>query len=83
MAADGAQNIIRFNESIDQSLAEAAIAYSDKVNETRDIFLAILGHDLRSPLAATATAGEFLAQPGAFDERSSRLASASSAARQP
>ena len=61
--------MMRFNEAIDQSLAEAAVAYSDKVNETRDIFLAILGHDLRSPLAATATAGALLAQSGAFDER--------------
>lgn len=68
-AAENAQDIMRFNEAIDQSLAEAAVAYSDKVNETRDIFLAILGHDLRSPLAATATAGAYLARPGAFDER--------------
>jgi signal transduction histidine kinase len=68
-AAENAQDIMRFNEAIDQSLAEAAVAYSDKVNETRDIFLAILGHDLRSPLAATATAGAYLSRPGAFEER--------------
>ena len=64
-----AKDIMRFNEAIDQSLAEAAVAYSDKVNETRDTFLAILGHDLRSPLAATAMAGVFLSRPGAFDEQ--------------
>lgn len=64
-----AQDIMRFNEAIDQSLAEAAVAYSDKVSETRDMFLAILGHDLRSPLAATATAGMYLARPGAFDDK--------------
>jgi signal transduction histidine kinase len=67
-AADSAHDIMRFNEAIDQSLAEAAVAYSDKVNETRDIFLAILGHDLRSPLAATAIAGAYLAREGAFDD---------------
>jgi signal transduction histidine kinase len=63
------QDIVRFNEAIDQSLADAAVAYSDKVNETRDMFLAILGHDLRSPLAAVATAGTYLARPGVFDDR--------------
>ena len=67
--ADGARDITRFNEAIDQSLAEAAVAYSDKVNETRDIFLAILGHDLRGPLAATATAGAYLSRAGAFDDQ--------------
>ncbi len=63
------EDMIRFNEAIDQSLADAAIAYSEKLSETRDIFLAILGHDLRSPLAATATAGTYLTRPGAFEDR--------------
>lgn len=63
------KDIMRFNEAIDQSLADAAVAYSDKLNETRDMFLAILGHDLRSPLAAMATAGTYLVRPGAFDDR--------------
>lgn len=69
ISADNARDIVRFNEAIDQSLADAAVAYADKVNETRDIFLAILGHDLRSPLAATATAGMYLSQVGGFEER--------------
>jgi signal transduction histidine kinase len=64
-----AADIKRFNEAIDQSLADAAVAYSDKLNETREIFVAILGHDLRGPLAATATAGIYLSRPGAFDDR--------------
>lgn len=68
-AADNADDIVRFNEAIDQSLADAAVAYSDKLNEMRDMFLAILGHDLRSPLAATDAAGLLLTSPGMFDER--------------
>jgi signal transduction histidine kinase len=63
------RQVMRFNEAIDQSLAEAAVAYSKKVDATRDIFLAILGHDLRSPLAATATAGIYLSRPGGFEEK--------------
>lgn len=66
---DSMQDVVRFNEAVDQSLAEAVAAYSDKVSETRDIFLAILGHDLRSPLAATATAGIYLSRQGAFEDR--------------
>ena len=69
MRVNNTPDIMRFNEAIDQSLAEAAVAYSDKVNETRDIFLAILGHDLRSPLAVTAMAGTHLSKAGAFDNK--------------
>lgn len=69
LSADYVHDIMRFNEAIDQSLAEAAVAYSDKLSQTRDTFLAILGHDLRSPLAATSTAGTYLSRPGAFDEQ--------------
>lgn len=66
---DNAEDIMRFNEAIDQSLAAAAVAYSDRLNETRDVFLAILGHDLRSPLAAIATAGNYLTRPDTFEDR--------------
>ena len=66
---DNPDDIMRFNEAIDQSLADAAVAYSDKLNETRDMFLAILGHDLRNPLAAVATAGTYLSRPGTFEDR--------------
>jgi signal transduction histidine kinase len=66
---ENSEDIMRFNEAIDQSLADAAVAYSDKLNETRDMFVAILGHDLRSPLAAVATAGSYLTRTGAFEDR--------------
>ncbi len=54
----------RFNEAIDQALAESIANYSDEVARSRDTFLAILGHDLRSPLAAVANSGLVLASPG-------------------
>ena len=43
-------DITRFNESIDQSLGEAVGSYTERVNRSRQLFLAILGHDLRNPL---------------------------------
>ena len=54
----------RFNESIDQALAESIASYSDEVARSRDIFLAILGHDLRSPLSAIANLSLYLGSPG-------------------
>ena len=54
----------RFNEAIDQALAESIGNYSDEVARSRDTFLAILSHDLRSPLSAVANSGLFLATPG-------------------
>ncbi|RON58458.1 sensor histidine kinase [Pseudomonas frederiksbergensis] len=54
------QDMIRFNEAIDEALAESTAAYADQVNHSRDIFLAILGHDLRAPLQAVSMSTEML-----------------------
>ena len=54
------QDMIRFNEAIDEALAESTEAYAEQVNRSRDIFLAILGHDLRAPLQAVSMSTEML-----------------------
>jgi signal transduction histidine kinase len=54
----------RFNESIDQALAESIANYSDEVARSRDTFLAILGHDLRSPLSAITNSSLYLGTNG-------------------
>ena len=54
------QDMIRFNEAIDEALAEFTEAYAEQVNRSRDIFLAILGHDLRAPLQAVSMSTEML-----------------------
>lgn len=54
------QEMIRFNEAIDEALAESTAAYAEQVNHSRDIFLAILGHDLRAPLQAVSMSTELL-----------------------
>src|SRR3954471_3783066 len=54
----------RFNEAIDQALAESISNYSEEVARSRDTFLAILGHDLRSPLSAIANSSLYLGTPG-------------------
>jgi signal transduction histidine kinase len=54
----------RFNEAVDQALAESVARYSDEVARSRDTFLAILGHDLRSPLSAVSMSAHYLTIPG-------------------
>jgi len=56
--------ITRFNEAVDQALAESIASYSDEVANSRDTFLAILGHDLRSPLSAVSMSAQYLATSG-------------------
>lgn len=61
------QDMIRFNEAIDEALAESTAAYAEQVSRSRDIFLAILGHDLRAPLQAVSMSTEMLARKVALD----------------
>jgi signal transduction histidine kinase len=60
MEADGESlyDLTRFNESIDQALSEAAAKYTEEVDRARELFLGILGHDLRNPLSAIAGLAE-------------------------
>jgi signal transduction histidine kinase len=53
-------DLTRFNESIDQSLTRAADSYTKRVDQSRDLFLAILSHDLRNPLNSIAMTAAML-----------------------
>jgi len=57
-------DLARFNESVDQALAESIASYADELGRSRDTFLAILGHDLRSPLSAVSASGHYLSKAG-------------------
>jgi signal transduction histidine kinase len=67
---DDFQDVVRFNEAIDEALAESTAAYADQVARSRDIFLAILGHDLRAPLQAVSMSAEMLTRKVEQDEKS-------------
>lgn len=45
-------DVARFNESIDQSVSKAVASFIKRVDQARDMFLAILSHDLRNPLGS-------------------------------
>nr|WP_267876005.1 sensor histidine kinase [Massilia rubra] len=46
------QDMLRFNEAIDQSLTESLAHFSAMLRDSQNVFLAILGHDVRNPLGA-------------------------------
>lgn len=60
-------DMMRFNEAIDQALAESISSYSNEVDQSRQTFLAILGHDLRGPLSAIKMASHILIKSEALD----------------
>ncbi len=72
--ADDLVDLTRFNECIDQSLAEAARAYTEAIDRSRQLFLGILGHDLRGPLNAIVVSATMLSETVHLDVESSRLA---------
>ncbi len=45
-------DMLRFNEAVDQSLTEALVRFSSLLRDSQNVFMAILGHDVRNPLGA-------------------------------
>ena len=60
-------DMTRFNEAVDQALAESISSYSGAVDQSRQTFLAILVHDLRGPLSAIQMASHILIKSEALD----------------
>jgi signal transduction histidine kinase len=48
------EDLTRFNEAVDQAIAESLQAFVAQVDRARDLFLGMLGHDLRGPLSTIA-----------------------------
>ncbi|HYH81997.1 MAG TPA: HAMP domain-containing sensor histidine kinase, partial [Longimicrobium sp.] len=77
------EDLTRFNEAIDQSLAESVTRYTKELDDSKEMFLAILGHDMRTPLGAVLTSARFMLDTQELEEPSLTLTSriASSATR--
>lgn len=52
LARKDLDDLVRFNEAIDQALAESTSRFTQDLDQSKEIFLAMLGHDLRTPLGA-------------------------------
>jgi signal transduction histidine kinase len=68
------EDVIRFNEAIDQALAESTTRFMKDLDATKERFLGILGHDLRTPLGAIITAGKFMREMGGLAPTVDKLA---------
>ncbi len=62
------QDLTRFNEAIDQALAESVVRFTQDLDESKEMFLGILGHDLRSPIGAVMTSARFMIETGDLKE---------------
>ncbi len=71
--AEDIADMTRFNESIDQELAESVKFYTDRVAQSRELLVGILSHDLRSPLQAIALSTELSLHMGQLNERQTML----------
>ncbi|RON53096.1 sensor histidine kinase [Pseudomonas frederiksbergensis] len=67
-------DMIRFNEAIDQALAESIASYSRAVEASRNVFLGILGHDLRTPLGAILLGADVLRRAVDMGARKTKIA---------
>jgi signal transduction histidine kinase len=74
-------DLTRFNEAIDQSLAESITRFTQDLDKSKEMFLAILGHDLRTPIGAVMTSARFMLETNELPEPhqtlTSRIVSAS------
>ena len=73
LRASDIEDLTRFNEAIDQSLAESITRYTQDLDESKEMFLAILGHDLRTPLGAVITSAKFMLETDELKEPYSTL----------
>jgi signal transduction histidine kinase len=62
------EDLSRFNEAIDQSLAESVARFGEDLEHSKELFLAILGHDLRTPLGAIEMSSKFMLETGELPE---------------
>ena len=67
-------DLIRFNEAIDQAVAESVTRFTKNLDTSKDLFLGILGHDLRNPLGVISMSAYLLKLKGPLNEKQDAFA---------
>ncbi|MBK0393774.1 sensor histidine kinase [Ramlibacter algicola] len=61
------EEMTRFGEAMDQALYESASLYARKVEDSRNLLLGVLGHDLRTPIGVVQMSARYLLQSDTLD----------------
>jgi signal transduction histidine kinase len=72
-------DVTRFNEAIDQALAQSLKHFVSEVDRARSMFLGTLGHDLRTPLSTIGTCATILQRRRPDDTRETEMIARSTA----
>lgn len=75
LAVTDVQDLTRFNEAIDQAITESVAHYTNTINNSRNLFLGILGHDLRNPIGAVSMAARRMERSGSTDPKQTKVVS--------
>ncbi|MBR1193885.1 sensor histidine kinase [Bradyrhizobium sp. AUGA SZCCT0240] len=67
------EDLTRFNESIDQAVTESVAHYTKTINNSRNLFLGVLGHDLRNPLGAVSMGAEWIERSGTTSPKQAKV----------
>jgi signal transduction histidine kinase len=62
--SDEMRQLTRFNEAIDQALTESVARYTEQVHEYTNLFMGMLGHDIRNPLGTIHLSAQLLVMKG-------------------
>lgn len=62
------EDLMRFNEAIDQATAESITRFTRDLDHSKEMFLAILGHDLRTPIGTVIMSSQFMLDTGELKE---------------
>lgn len=62
------QDVIRFNEAIDQAIVESVSAFTVNTDQARNFFLGMLAHDMRGPLSTIQLSAGYIAKRDAGED---------------
>lgn len=69
------EDLTRFNEAIDQAVTESVARYTKTINNSRNLFLGVLGHDLRNPIGAVSMGAQWMERSGTTSPKQARVVS--------
>ena len=72
--SESVSEIVRFNEAIDQILAEGVLTFTERLDRDADMFTASVGHDLSNPVNAVKMTAQMLGRTNLSGDQQDMLA---------